>query len=691
MNVPGLRLNSIAPWQCACLLMLFSAPGQAEQFVDPPDQAARLSYVQGSVSVTPAGTQVWGEALLNRPLTSGDALWVDSGGRAEIDIGTVTVRLNENTAFSLASFGNDALQMRLDEGAIVLRVDALDPARPLTVITPGATVAPQEIGQYTIETTPTGAQTLVKVRSGAADVTGAAQLSYGVSANEQGSFSTGPEAAVEIVAIQPTSAFEDWAFGRDVPIAPAVTTQYVAREVVGYRDLDVYGSWRDEPDYGPVWRPTYVSAGWAPYRSGRWLWVAPWGWSWVDTAPWGYAPFHYGRWAYVQQSWCWVPGPRYARPVYAPALVGWVGSPGYNGYGPGSVGWFPLAPREVYRPGYRASWRHFNNVNVSNTVINNTYINNVYYGRGKPTDYRHRHMPHATTVVDRDAFVSARRVESHRRAVKEGDLQAWRGDGRAPTLRPNHDSLVGVRGDPPRRAPHDNRWGSAQAQRDNHATRSDASQGQVRPPTRGGRSEAPPAPVASQPEVTRAWAGQNRRETAPEQPTRRRPASDAVDHRRNALADAPAAGAPSQPAPDAVRRGNRPPQSGINARQPTQPRTQPPAQAQPPTVATRPGIGHPRPTAPRHVAPQPAPRAYAPQPTQQQPHVASRGNPNREQVRSERSTERHAARGSSERAREDAAPPRQAAQPAVAESAPAPARGGFGSRSRGHDRRELPH
>jgi hypothetical protein len=39
--------------------------------------------------------------------------------------------------------------------------------------------------------------------------------------------------------------------------------------VIGYEDLDRHGEWVREAEYGYVWRPTYVVAGWAPYRDGR--------------------------------------------------------------------------------------------------------------------------------------------------------------------------------------------------------------------------------------------------------------------------------------------------------------------------------------------------------------------------------------------------------------------------------------
>ena len=55
---------------------------RATPVVDPPSRVARLGYVDGEVTVAPAGTEEWAEAVLNRPLTSGDRLWVEDGGRA---------------------------------------------------------------------------------------------------------------------------------------------------------------------------------------------------------------------------------------------------------------------------------------------------------------------------------------------------------------------------------------------------------------------------------------------------------------------------------------------------------------------------------------------------------------------------------------------------------------------------------
>jgi hypothetical protein len=186
--------------------------------------------------------------------------------------------------------------------------------------------------------------------------------------------------------------------------------------VIGYQDLDTYGTWRSDPSYGNVWVPTRVAADWAPYRDGHWAWVDPWGWTWVDDAPWGFAVSHYGRWARVGSAWGWVPGPARTRAYYAPALVAFVGGNNFqlsiSTGNVGAVGWFPLGPREVYRPWYASSRRYFEQVNVSNTVVNTTVINN-YYNNTNVTNvnYVNRQVPGAVVAVPTTAFVQSQPVQ----------------------------------------------------------------------------------------------------------------------------------------------------------------------------------------------------------------------------------------------------------------------------------------
>jgi hypothetical protein len=209
-------------------------------------------------------------------------------------------------------------------------------------------------------------------------------------------------------------ALNTWALERDRSEDDSDASNYVSRDMTGYEDLDSYGDWSYVAAYGYVWSPRSLVPGWAPYRYGSWSWVAPYGWTWVASEPWGFAPFHYGRWATVNNTWMWVPGPNVLRPVYAPALVGWVG--GKFSSGPG-VGWVPLAPGEVFVPGYHVSRAYVNRVNTTNTAVTETRVTNVYntvvinHNAGaSEIAYANRSAAGGVTVVSRDTFVNGRPV-----------------------------------------------------------------------------------------------------------------------------------------------------------------------------------------------------------------------------------------------------------------------------------------
>ncbi|HEY5761045.1 MAG TPA: DUF6600 domain-containing protein [Steroidobacter sp.] len=419
-----------------------SSSTRSAAVTDPPSRAARLGYTDGEVTVAPAGSEEWAEAALNRPLTSGDRLWVEDKGRAELQIGSAAVYLDGETGFGIIELDDDVLQASLTEGAATIRVRRLAEGETIQVETPHATVFLNRVGEYHLEVDKAGDRTIVKTRNGEADVKGG-NKQFTVRGNERGVF-TGLETLTgTIEPLGPRTAFENWANDRDGRNERSQSAKYVSRDVVGYEDLDDNGEWISEPEYGYVWRPTYVASGWAPYRYGRWVYVSPWGYSWVDDARWGYAPFHYGRWAYVRSSWCWVPGPRHHRPVYAPALVGWVGGPTVGvSVSFGNVGWYPLGPRDVYYPGYRHTPRYGRYVNVSNTVIIN---NNYFYGgrRAPPPRFDYHRYPGAVTSVSRDYFVGGRRIGDHWVRPDDRDMRNWHGVRQPPAIAPYRESVLG--------------------------------------------------------------------------------------------------------------------------------------------------------------------------------------------------------------------------------------------------------
>jgi hypothetical protein len=242
--------------------------------------------------------------------------------------------------------------------------------------------------------------------------------------------------------------FDSWCRSRDDREERSQSARYVSRDVIGYDDLDDYGEWRSVPDYGTVWFPTRVAVGWAPYRFGHWAWIAPWGWTWVEDEPWGFAPFHYGRWAEIGGGWCWVPGPVVVRPVYAPALVVFVGGPRFGTSvafgGGGGVAWFPLGPREVYVPPYRSSERYMQRVNVTNTTVNVVNVTNVYNNvHVNNVTYMHQRNVAAVTAVSHETFVNARSVGGATMRVDPQQMQRAEVQ-RTLEMRPDRRSVVGA-------------------------------------------------------------------------------------------------------------------------------------------------------------------------------------------------------------------------------------------------------
>jgi len=404
-----MRMLAIA---CGLLLAL-----HAPAWADPPARVARLGAVSGPVSFSAAGEADWDQADLNRPLGPGDRLWADSGARAELQVGDAMVRMDAGTGLSVLALDEQLAQVQLTQGTLGVHLRRLAAGQAFEIDTPNLAFTLRAPGSYRIEVDAQGQTTVVTVRSGQGEAAGDG-AAYRIDAGQTWRF--GGTDLRDNSAVPPPvpDAFERWADVRDRAMDASVSARYVSPDVVGYQDLDANGAWRSDPTYGNVWMPTHVPEGWAPYRDGRWSWVAPWGWTWVDDAPWGYAVSHYGRWASFDGRWGWVPGPQRTAAVYAPALVVFVGGANFqlaiSGGRVGGVAWFPLGPREVYQPAYPVSRTYYENVNRSNTVINTTVITNNYndYSRKAVTQtvYANRQVPGAIVAVPRAAFIGAQPV-----------------------------------------------------------------------------------------------------------------------------------------------------------------------------------------------------------------------------------------------------------------------------------------
>jgi hypothetical protein len=422
------------------LLAVAVAVCSALAYADPPARVGRLSLVSGPVSFAPADApDQWVLAPVNRPLTSGDRLWTGEG-RAALHFGPIAVRLDAYTAFDLLYVDDDAIQLRLAEGVLNVRVRELDADDTIEIATPGAAVLITQAGSYRVSVNAESDVTRVVVNFGRAEVV-TPYSRYTVPSSQAAVLAGGHAPAFEVVTHTAADEFDRWSAELDRREDRPVATRYVSPHMTGYQDLDHYGTWSTEPEYGAVWFPTRVSAGWAPYRYGHWAWISPWGWTWIDDAPWGFAPFHYGRWVVVGGAWGWAPGPIVRRPVYAPALVAFIGGSGWSvsiSTGP-AVGWFPLGWREPFIPWYRTSPRYVQVVNVTH-VTNITHIHR--------TDIRHVHRqrPEAVTVVPRQAFVSARPA-GEARFTRVGRVELERAEiVRERIAEPTRSSLASGRG-----------------------------------------------------------------------------------------------------------------------------------------------------------------------------------------------------------------------------------------------------
>ena len=433
---------------------------------DPPGRVGRLSYMNGPVSIQPAGMTDWVDADVNRPLTTGDQVWVGDGARAEVHVGSTALRLNSNTAFQFLNLDDQMAQIQLSQGTLTVRVLNLAQDQNLELDTPNMAFTMLRPGQYRIDADPDSQTTTVTVRGGTGEVTGGVQA-FQVQSGQQAIVNGGDQITYSLVSAPGADGWDQWSSSRDVREDQSVSARYVSREMDGYEDLDQYGGWSNQPGYGQVWMPTSVSAGWAPYHDGHWAWIAPWGWTWVDEAPWGFAPYHYGRWSNFGGRWGWIPGPYGVAPIYAPALVGWIGG-GRGGSGfslsfsfgnAAAVGWFPLGPREPYFPAYNVSSGYFGRVNNTNTVINNTVINNYYNDSRSPNNtalakirYANQSVPNAVMAVPQDRFANGQRVAQSSRVVTAAQLGSAR-IAVAPEIAPQRASVLGPRAAEAPRAP----------------------------------------------------------------------------------------------------------------------------------------------------------------------------------------------------------------------------------------------
>jgi hypothetical protein len=320
----------------------------------PPGRVGRVSLVSGKVGFRSLGETLWSNAAVNDPVSTGTSLRTDPQARAEMRIGADTIDLAGGAEVAVTRLDNRTAELGVARGRIGLDVPQLGAGETIEIDTPRGVVRLLQAGRYDLDTGTSETPPRIVAYTGAARFVGGNQdlsIKAGdalvLGGNGWAGFATEPATADD---------FARWCGSRAVDEKTLAAPHFVSPAMTGSAALDAAGTWQAGTKYGAVWVPKDVPTGWAPFHNGHWRWVAPWGWTWIDDQPWGFASSHYGRWAFDKGHWAWAPGAFSAIPVYAPAVVAFLGTPGVGLSYPDSSGpaiaWFPLAPGEVYWPSY---------------------------------------------------------------------------------------------------------------------------------------------------------------------------------------------------------------------------------------------------------------------------------------------------------------------------------------------------
>ncbi len=243
-------MKNLLTWVSSLAAILALSGIAVAQDADPPSRVARIAYINGPVSFEPASVDQWTPASLNYPMTTGDNLYTDNGGRAVLRIGQNSIRLNSGTNFQFVNLSDSVVQTSINEGNLSLYIRHLFEGESWEVDTPNGSVTLLRPGKYRIDTDTSRNATMVTVSAGDVEVT-ANNQSFPLHSGQTAYFDNSGNAPDVQAANQPDD-FDSFVASRN-RLEEVPPPQYVSPDMVGYEDLNANGDWRNTSEYGAVW------------------------------------------------------------------------------------------------------------------------------------------------------------------------------------------------------------------------------------------------------------------------------------------------------------------------------------------------------------------------------------------------------------------------------------------------------
>ena len=141
-------LFSLRHWRAALALLacslVLAVPAQA----DPAGRIGRISLLAGSVNLYQPESGESFAAPLNQPLTSGDIVSTEAGSRAEIQIGSTTVRLDASSRLELDRIDDQQVSLYLAEGRSIVKLSSAEAVNDFTLETRNGRFSARSTGIY---------------------------------------------------------------------------------------------------------------------------------------------------------------------------------------------------------------------------------------------------------------------------------------------------------------------------------------------------------------------------------------------------------------------------------------------------------------------------------------------------------------------------------------------------------------